>query len=366
VTVPDGAAIVDGDGRTLLPGLIDAHTHVRPLHALRQALAFGVTTELEMAGDPVEAWRIRERQRAGLDPDLADVRSAGDPVTAPGGHGTEYGRAVPTVSSPAELPSWVNARIAEGSDYIKIILDAGTPGYVEWPVISNATLRAAIAAAHARERLAIVHVTAENDAIAAVEAGADGLAHVPFAGIRGDRLPALLRERNAFVISTLAVFYAICDPHHGDALADDPRIARLLTVESEAELRRGFPLPGGARPDCSHGREAARQLVRAGVTVLVGTDATNPGTVHGASVHGELASLVAAGMSPIQALRAATSLPAERFHLEDRGVIAVGRRADLLLVDGDPTRDVTTTRAIAGVWKAGHRFDPDRYPGRQP
>jgi len=365
--VPEGAEIVDGQGRTLLPGLIDAHTHVRPPAALRQALAFGVTTELEMAGDPAEARRIRERQRAGLDPEHADLRSAGDPVTAPGGHGTEYGRAIPTVTSHEELPSWVDARIVEGSDYIKVIFDAGTPGYLEWPVISKATLAAAITAAHARGRLAVVHVTSEADALSAIEDGADGLAHVPFAGIRGDRLLVLLRERNAFVISTLAVFYAICDPAHGDALADDARIARLLDRESEAELRRGFPMPDAARrPSCTSAHEAASKLVQAGVSVLAGTDATNPGTVHGASLHDELALLVGAGMSPIQALRAATALPAERFDLRHRGVIAPGRRADLLLVDGDPTHDIESTRAIVGVWKAGRRFDHARYLDPRP
>src|SRR5687767_14926591 len=77
VQVPEGAAIFGGGDRTLMPGLIDAHTHVRPPETLRQALAFGVTTELEMAGDPAETRRLRERQRAGLDRDWADLRSAG-------------------------------------------------------------------------------------------------------------------------------------------------------------------------------------------------------------------------------------------------------------------------------------------------
>jgi hypothetical protein len=81
------------------------------------------------------------------------------------------------------------------------------------------------------------------------------------------------------------------------------------------------------------------------------------GTAHGASLHGELALLVRAGLAPAQALAAATSLPAKRFGLGDRGRIAPGLRADLLLVDGDPTRDITATRAIAGVWKNGYAID---------
>ena len=179
-SVPEGATIVKGDGRTLLPGLIDAHTHVSSPEVLGQALAFGVTTELEMAGDPNQARRLRKRQAEGLDRQLSDLRSAGNPVTAPGGHGTEYGRVIPTVASPEELPGFVDVRIAEGSDYIKIMFDDGTPGYFEFPVISKATLTAAIAAAHRRKLLAMVHITSETDALAAVEAGADGLAHIPF------------------------------------------------------------------------------------------------------------------------------------------------------------------------------------------
>jgi len=81
-----------------------------------------------------------------------------------------------------------------------------------------------------------------------------------------------------------------------------------------------------------------------------------PGSWNGASLHGELALLVRAGLTPTEALAAATSVPARAFGLADRGRIAPGLRADLLLVRGDPTRDVTATRDIVGVWKAGVRI----------
>jgi hypothetical protein len=93
------------------------------------------------------------------------------------------------------------------------------------------------------------------------------------------------------------------------------------------------------------------------VPILAGTDAGNPGTAHGVSLHGELALLVRAGLTPAPALTAATAAPAQRFGLRDRGRIAVGQRADLLLVDGDPTRDITATRAIDTVWKNGYAID---------
>src|SRR5690606_33101637 len=98
-------------------------------------------------------------------------------------------------------------------------------------------------------------------------------------------------------------------------------------------------------------------LHAAGITVLAGTDAGNPGTAHGASLHGELALLVRAGLTPEQALRAATSAPADAFGLTDRGRIAVGQRADLVLVDGDPLSDITATRQIVRLWKNGVAVD---------
>ncbi len=116
-------------------------------------------------------------------------------------------------------------------------------------------------------------------------------------------------------------------------------------------------MSGGLRPECGIARTTLATLLEAGVALVMGTDAGETGTLHGASVHDELALLVAAGMTPLQALRAATSLPAQRFGLETRGLVAVGKRADLLLVEGDPITDVMQTRSIVGVWKAGRRFD---------
>ena len=99
---------------------------------------------------------------------------------------------------------------------------------------------------------------------------------------------------------------------------------------------------------------AVAQLHRNGVRLLAGTDASSPGTAHGASLHDELHLLVLAGLSPPAALAAATSVPAAAFGLTDRGGIAPGMRADLVLVHGDPEHDITETRTIGQVWRAGH------------
>jgi len=108
---------------------------------------------------------------------------------------------------------------------------------------------------------------------------------------------------------------------------------------------------------CKATDEAMHQLISEQVPMLVGTDAPAPGTTYGASVHGELVLFVREGMTPIQALASATSVPARAFRLEDRGKISPGMRADLLLVQGDPTRDIKDTRNIVAVWKRGIRVD---------
>ena len=114
--VPSDVKVVDAAGDTLLPGLIDAHTHAWG-DALREAEIFGVTTELDMFTDAKYMQQVKKEQADGKDLDQADLRSAGTLATAPGGHGTEYGIQIPTLSTPAEAQAWVDARVAEGSDY---------------------------------------------------------------------------------------------------------------------------------------------------------------------------------------------------------------------------------------------------------
>jgi imidazolonepropionase-like amidohydrolase len=107
---------------------------------------------------------------------------------------------------------------------------------------------------------------------------------------------------------------------------------------------------------------AVRQLAAAGVPLLAGTDTALPtaalGVIgYGATLHGELELLVQAGLTPTQALAAATSAPAAAFRLTDRGRIQPGARADLTLVEGDPTTDIRNTRNVVAVWKRGVHVD---------
>lgn len=350
---PAGVTEVDGRGKTLLPGLIDAHTHSWG-EARRDALRFGVTTELDMLGDRARLPQLKRERDAAARTDEADVLSAGAAVTAPGGHGTQYGMAVPALAADGDATAFVRDRIAEGSDYIKIIVEdfSAHSDTRRLPTLSQDQVRTAIRAAQEGDRLALVHVSRLRDGTFAMEAGADGLVHI-FGEPADDAFVRAAKRGKGFVIPTLSVLASMAQDDSGKALAADARLTPWLTLEQASTL--GATFPGAPKPKVLADAIAnVRALHEAGVDVLAGTDAGNPGTAHGAGMHGELALLVRAGLTPGEALRAATALPAKRFALADRGRIAKGLRADLLLVDGDPTADITATRAIAGVWKNGY------------
>ena len=351
-----GLPVVDGRGRTLLPGLIDAHTHTYG-DARADALRFGVTTELDMFTD----WHglgEAKRQRVSLERvRQADLWSAGTLATTPGGHGTEYGLPIPTLTTAGEAPAFVDARLDEGSDYLKIILEDGSAYGRAIPTIDRPTIAALVTAAHARGRLAVAHVATEADADEAVDAGVDGLAHVFLDRPAGAAAVAAIRAHGAFVVPTLSVAATIAGAAEGTRLAADPRIAPSLSEAQTQALKAGFGPGFTRRPFLANAIESTARLHRAGVPILAGTDAGNPGTTHGATLHQELALLVQAGLTPVEALAAATALPSRTFSLGDRGRVAPGMRADLLLVDGDPTRDITATRAIVAIWKNGYLVD---------
>ena len=357
--VPSDVKVIDASGDTLLPGLIDAHTHAWG-DALKEAEMFGVTTELDMFTDVKFMQQTKKDQADGKDVDLADLRSAGTLATAPGGHGTEYGLQIPTLSTPAEAQPWVDARIAEGSDYIKIVIDDASAYGSHRPTLDNATLKALVEAAHKRGKLVVVHIGRQVDARMVIEAGADGLAHL-FADTPPEAdFAALVAAHHAFVVPTLDVLESISGIASGESLTADPRIAPYLTADDIANLKRSFgPMP--THPSEKYAEATVAQLKAAHVPILAGTDAPNPGTSHGASLHRELELLVRSGLTPQEALSSATSVPATLFHLDDRGVLAPGKRADLLLVKGDPTEDIKATRDIVSVWKLGVEDDRAAY-----
>jgi len=360
--VPAGATVIDGHGATLMPGLIDSHMHT-DLEGLRDALLFGVTTELEMNGH----WTPKKRKKIAERRDIADLRSPGMGLTPPGGHPTEYMSSsnnllirlfyrYPTVSTPEEAVKFVDKQIAQGADYIKIFIEDGTCiGFPGLPVLNDETLNAAVKEAHRKGKMAIAHVTTAKGGRRAIAAGVDGLAHIFFDSQPTPKFLDATASSGAFVIPTLVTISSAVG-NNASALAADKRVSSRLSQKWLDSLSRSMNVyPQGKLEDAYAGVMA---LHKAGVDILAGCDVSEPipslgGLAHGASLHQELQLLVAAGLTPIEALQAATSTPARRFALTDRGRVAPGARADLLLVDGDPTTNISDTLSIRAVWRQG-------------
>ena len=352
VQIPSSAYIIDGKGKTLLPGLIDAHVHLGIAlgeQFLRDALSFGVTTELEMWGSDASL-ALRNKVTSASIRDLADLRTAGTGITVPRGHGTQMGGpAFPTLGPGDDVQAFVDARIAEGADYIKIVFEHALP------TLTKQQLEDAVAAAHKRNKLVVVHATTQRDVREAIAAGADGLAHIFADSMPEPDFARFAAEHNVFVIPTLSVFDAltITSPK---PWWDQPKLTPFISATMKSMLERKFPPGLGANLKFSNAQAAVLILRRAGVSILAGTDAPAPGMAHGVSLHHELELLVRSGLMPVEALAAATSETARAFGFHDRGRIAVGTRADLVLVNGDPTVDITATSDIVGVWKLGVPF----------
>lgn len=332
------AELIDGRGATLLPGLIDAHAHPTSRVHLESAARAGVTTVCDLGS--IDLATIAELKR---EPGLPGILTAGYVASGPGSRFIESIGMPGTsgVAGPLDAARFVADRVADGSDLIKIIIeDPVIPGAKP---LSTETVAALAAEAHSAGLIAIAHIVSLRTLRSALDGGVDIVTHTPLNGDIGATMRSLIAAARPAVIPTLCMMDGTAS-----AIGGSLRMRILGALVPAARLKYRFA------------QSAVRAFRDAGAPVLVGTDASDNASVpfrvpFGASVHDELARLVAAGLSPVDALRGATSTAADVFGLTDRGRIAAGLRADLVLVDGDPTREVSHSRAVRGVWIGGER-----------
>jgi imidazolonepropionase-like amidohydrolase len=361
VTVPADAVRIDLEGKTILPGLVNAHGHLNADQSAgpaRQRLAgqlrlyaeYGVTTVVVLGtgdNDLEDAVRLRQEQGRGrLDrarvyvagPSLRDLRTAD------------------------EARERVNAYADANADIVKIHITGGSSD------MTPAVYGALIEQAHARGLRVAAHVYYLEDAQGLVDAGVDVLAH----GVRDQDVDAALiadiRERNVGYIPTftrdLAQFVYEATP----AFFNDPFFlghvdafrAEMMALSDPARMQqtRTSAQRQAAKPALEQGMRNLKTLSDAGVLIALGTDSgTNEGQWQGYFEHTELEMMVEAGLSPAQALVAATGNAARAMGLaQDVGTLQTGRWADLLVLNADPLEDIRATRQIDSVWIAGRRL----------
>lgn len=357
-TPPTGATVVGGTGKTLMPGLIDGHTHMLTVRDMKDALLYGVTTVVSAGENP----GVREyTQCTGPQTNRADLIPSSYFATTTGSHGTElppefFGE-IPLLTHVSQVPGWVDDRIAEGAHHIKVIYEdhskfQETPA----PKLPIEIVEALVDDAHAKGLDVIGHATTTADAKELLKAGVDGLTHVPVDPIDQEFLD-LMVDTGAHMTPTLDVERAGDGVTLGVGELTDPDLSPWLSPTNLFFLGLTPPPGFGDRWSYTDSRNNLAQIKAAGITVLAGTDNANPGVTTGAGMHRELELLVDAGLTPKQALRSATNKVAKAYGLSDRGMVKEGKLADLLLVNGNPTDDVLDSRKIAGIWRIGTPVD---------
>ena len=340
VKVPAGAARVNLAGKTVMPAIIDTHTHMGEtreamVDLMRRKAAFGVGAVLSMGTDPGDiAFKLREERMPGA----ALLFTAGRGITMP-----EPGRTtIPYwVTTDAEARKAVQELAAQKVDIVKIWVDDRNGKYKK---LTPELYGAVIDEAHKHKVRVAVHVYYLDDAKGLLKAGVDVFAH----GVRDkdvdDEFMAMAKARPNFVLIPNL-------PNRGVA-TDMNWLSGAVSAE---ELKK---LQAGAR-DNPEAQQAfgiqARSLAKmnaAGVKITLGTD----GSVAW-SHHVEMEDMVAAGMTPSQVITAATKNGAELLRLPDHGTIAAGKSADFIVLDANPLDDIKNTRRIADVFLRGTRVD---------
>ena len=358
VAAPDDAATVDLSGKTITPGLVNAHGHVTDVRGLDADPAFyteahvadqlaryaryGVTTVASLGGGGPAGVAVRGRE--GPDLTHARLRLAGPVVTA---------------ESPAEAAERVNEVAGLGVDFIKIRVDDNLGRTRKMP---PDVYGAAARTAHARGLPLTAHLYYLDDAKGLVAAGADLLAHSVRDRPVDDELialltgrevcycPTLMREVSTFVYEERPEWFD--DPFF---LKDaDPAVVRALEAPDYQERIRTSPSAQTYKAALEQAKANLKALADAGVRIAMGTDTGPPARFQGYFEHGELALMVESGLTPMQAIVAATGDAAACLGIDGVGMLAAGAWADFVVYGANPLDDVANSRTIESVRIAGN------------
>ena len=287
-----------GDG-LLMPGLIDAHTHMESMSQVERMLKNGITATCDVNG----SWNLIR-----FSEDLKIVSSAG--------------MAMGLVINPK---GFVEKAVKNGAKYIKVLLFSTVS-------IGKPALTGIVKAAHSKGLKVAVHATEISTVKQTVDAGADILLHVPMKEAYPEELAETIAEKGIAVAPT------------------------LVMMETFAKGRRN-----GYRPEqYVNAENAVRLLHKKGVTILTATDANSgsfaPAVSFGPSIHREMELLQNAGLTSLEVLKSSTSTTAEVFGIEGKGFITEGEKADMILVGGRPDKKITDTADIRQVWAGGRQI----------
>ena len=363
-SAPAGATRVDLAGRFVIPGLVNAHGHVAAVRGLRSSpelytrqnvldqlsryARYGVTTVVSLGDDREEGFRVRDEQETAK-LDRARLYVAGPVVDA---------------TTPEAARAQVAALAERKVDWVKIRVD-DTLGTT--PKMAPAVYQAVIDEAHKRGLRVAAHLFYLEDAQGLLAAGVDFIAHsvrdkpappafVAALAKRGTCLcPTLMREVSAFVYADEPPFFT--DPFF--LKQADPAVVTELRSPERRERVRTNPATARYREALRTASQNLKALVDGGARIAFGTDTGPPARFQGYFEHEELRLMVEAGLTPVQALVAATSGAADCLGLKSLGRLQPGAWADFVVMTKSPLDDIRNTKSLESVWIAGNRV-PER------
>ena len=370
LTPPPGATVIDAAGKTLMPGIIDLHTHL-PYSAvsgisgdwpkiLKAYLNCGVTTTVDFGVYPEMFEPMRRLWDSGtvIGPRLHLAAR----MSTPGGHGLEGGRGdfhTAEVLTPREARTAIRKWLDYKPDAIKVFTDGWRYGAApDMTSMEEPTLKVIVDEAHARGVEVLTHTVTLAKAKIASRAGVDVIAH----GIGDENVDLEIIDLMKKNRTTYAPTMAVYEPRQFPSVP--ALLASVLEPAARASLQRRFEARNAPPSETNMDTPRLRRWQRlnfntgalrgGGVTIGTGTDAGVTGTWHGWSTLRELELLSAAGLTPIEALAAATGNAARAIHIEaDRGFIASGKLADLVLIDGRPDEHIADIERTSRVWLGG-------------
>jgi len=379
IGTPDGADVVDGTGKYLIPGLVEMHAHTSKTRgsALGLYIVYGVTTIRDQGSEHAEVlkWRreIRDGSRVGprmfiAGPYLESLRNIQRMRRDPPESRVEpFERARIPIGSPADARRVIDSLSALELDHFKVRT-----------VQDSATYLALARAAHAHGKRLVGHYVAASPALF-LEAGQDGVEHgfpVSFDSLPRDKRMAFWRElakRDVGVVPTLVTvvesgfrplsyYQALVADTTGTAHPLRPYVSKFMLLDWREQVEEVTPQRrSGLERAWPSWLRQVREMREAGVRIMAGSDVAVLNVFPGLSLHEELRLFVdSVGMSPMEALASATRKPAEWLGVADSvGTIAPGNVADLVLLDANPLANIDNTRRISAVVLRGKVFRPD-------
>jgi imidazolonepropionase-like amidohydrolase len=381
--IPRGARLIDARGKYVIPGLADMHNHLgagsfSPDEGpsdfkanLARMLGWGFTLIFDQGIPDLESFAELKRLAAPETAPYARFFGVGVRFAAPGGHGASLGAYTP--ESPDQARSQVRGLRKAGVDGVKIVYD--DLSYVtsrQRPMLKAEVVAAIIDEAHKQGLKAYVHAPVLEYAKEVLRSGADGLVHAIISDPVDDEFISLLKKNRAVYITTHAIFESVADIGgwaRREAAFDDRGFIPKEVFEvgmnpaNVREWEARWDKLSYAKARLPIMRANLKKLNDSDIPVILGSDTSSAGSgtgvVLGLASQLELTLLVEAGLTPQEAIEAATLKAARMIGLEDElGSVEPGKLADLVILDADPLADIGNVRTIYRVIKGGVVHDP--------